>query len=266
MNKIAFLDDRFQPKRKRRKSNFKFKPNISSRQFNKVMKSMTLLLSVVFVIMFCWTVYKRTNIFSIEEITVEGTEKFVNKEDMLALITSNIDGKTYLNTSAENLQQKLTENFQGAKNIKVTKVPFSKIKVTVVERRPLALISSNGSTFMIDDDGYVLGLVQEDYLNLPQINYTEEVRTATFIETDLVPVYLDLINELNREDLQASSISVSKRDLTLYTDSVEVFLSRDREISESVRLLNTVLKQVFTNGEKATRIDLRYEKVIVSYE
>ena len=211
---------------------------------------------------------QRSNFFHVKEVTILGTKLFVSKRDLQNVLNSSIVKRNILNVDIAKLKTSILANFQGAKDVNIKKNYPNKIVVTVKERTPIALLQSNktNDTFIIDDDGYVLGTVANETSNLPKISYEGDVKVGYFVDKKFAPVYLELINSIDKEKLQVSSISMDEKNITLYTDdSIEVILEKAKDIGNNIRVLSSLLKQLKAEGKNAKKVDLRYDKVIVSY-
>ena len=142
----------------------------------------------------------------------------------------------------------------------------SRVVVEITERVPLAVVYSSRSDehFLVDEEGYVLGIVDEERTNLPKVTYNGTLQVGFFLDEDLVPLYLELLNSLDATNLKASSVSVSERYISFYIDdSVQVLVGRSKDLSNSVKILSELVKQLALEGAEIRRIDLRFDKVIV---
>jgi cell division septal protein FtsQ len=146
-----------------------------------------------------------------------------------------------------------------------TKLP-DKLVLEVTERDPLALIF-NGQTkdyFIIDSEGFVLGVVDQSKTNLPEIRYEGDIRVGEFISSDLVPVYLDLMRSLDENEVQATSVSFYPRYVRLFLQSgVEVLIGNDKNKLEALKVVKNLVRQEGLEEKSLNKIDLRYDKVSV---
>ncbi len=206
--------------------------------------------------------------FDITSINIVGATTYVSSVDMKRVVATSVENKNIFSIDTKELSQNLKDNFQGAKAISISKRPLGKLIITVVEREPLALIyKQTEEMYMVDEDGYVLGLVDKTKNNLPKIRYEEEIKVGYFIDKNFVPVYFELLDSIAQNNVKVSSVSVVPNSIRLFVnEGVEVFLSRSKPTKESVNILAHLLKQLAIEGKNPKKIDLRYDKVIVSYE
>jgi len=205
----------------------------------------------------------------IKMVEVAGAEKFVNFDDIKTLAENNSMGKNIIFYNALKLQDLLMANFLGAKSISVEKeLPYT-IKVVVEERVPLAVLhlSENGSNYLIDGDGYVLGEIGSGFNDLPKVTYEGKVLVGTFVEKDVVPITVEIIKNASQDDLKISSISFYPKYTRLFIGSgTEVLIGNEKDKVKSLDVVSSMLKKLSLEGKKVNKIDLRYDKVIVLYE
>jgi len=207
--------------------------------------------------------------FKISTVKIVGTKTYVNDTDIYELTKTRVIGKNLFTFESNDLRSVLLENFQGAKDVVVTKQPPKTIKVKVIERVPLAVVQSriDGGLYLVDEDGYVLGQIEQGVTNLPEVSYDGEIAVGFFLKDEVVSVYFDLINELDSSKIKTSSISVYSDYVQLYVDdSVEVLVNETKDAAKAISTLAKIIEYVKTTGNKLAKVDLRYDKVIVSYK
>ncbi len=217
-----------------------------------------------------WFVYfliVESDIFKISKVEIVGAEKYVNEIDILTMASSAAKKTNILFFKESMLQQNLRKNFEGAKEIEVIKELPSKLTIIVHERKPVAVIRKPDSTdnYIIDSDGYVLGSVI-DSVGLPVISYSGDIKTGTYIDKNLIPSYLELIDYLSQSNLKVSSLSFYPKYSEFYlNNAIQVLIGNDKNKQAAVALLKNLLNQSEDDKQKVKKVDLRYEKVIVSY-
>lgn len=206
--------------------------------------------------------------FSIKNVSVVGGGKFVNEEDFWNISKEKFTGKSIFSVKLQESSADLKNNFLGAKNVEVSKDYPDTIVVRIEERVPIALIrtSESRSYYLIDREGYVLGEVSDEFIGLPKIIYDGEIRVGAFINDKIVPVSVEILTEAGNAGLDVSSVSFRERYSKLYLGPTEVFISNLKDINQSVSALEKLYKSLLLEGKSITKIDLRYDKVIVLYE
>lgn len=247
------------------------KPRLFLRVLAKHSKKFLLAFLVLSIIYVLYYAFFKANIFRVSRIVFNSSSSFVNEKELSSLIEVNSFGEYIFSVDAARLENISEDAFLGAKSISIVKVYPDTLEVTIEERVPLAIVYNPRTDppeyFMVDIEGYLLGLVDITTTNLPKVEYYEPLQVGYFIDKDLTPLYLSLIGSLDKADLQASSISIDRREIKFYLDdAVETYLSRDKSIEGSVAVLDQLKDQLDLEGDKVNKIDLRYDKVVVQYD
>ncbi len=257
-----------QPLKKRKKVNLSpLKPNVLVRRHRgNLFLVFKLLLVLILMCGICYVVFF-SDILRISTVKVSSNLEFISGLDLDTVAKAGSVNKNILLFNTGNLEKNLENTFLAAKSISVKKEFPGSLVIYVVERKPLALILKNGELFMIDEEGFVLGLVEEKFSELPKIDYTGEVSVGHFIDKNTVPLYLELVTNLNDEKLKASSISISEKYATLYLENgTKVLIGNKKDKAMALKTVASLLSKLSDGVKKVAKIDLRYDKVIVSYD
>ena len=206
--------------------------------------------------------------FTIKNIRIYGTERFVNESDLYQIVSSNAIGKNILSLDLSKLKDLTIRNFLGIKTVSVQRHFPSTLAITIQERTPLAVVYNDFSAnyYIVDEDGYVLGMVSEEYEGLPRIHYDTEIKIGAFINKSVVPFYNNLMSMINDTDLKVSSVSFSSKYTKIFLDNgIEIFISQNKDLKASIETVVDILIYETSSGKSVKGIDLRYDKVIVSY-
>ena len=206
--------------------------------------------------------------FAIKSVTIYGMERFVNETDLYKIVSSNVKGKNIFTLNKNKLIDIILKNFLGIKTISIEKHLPATIQVYIKERVPLAVIYSDisANNYLVDEDGYILGLVSEEYTELPRIQYDAEIKIGTFINKSIVPFYNTLMSIINERELKVSSMSFSSKNTKIFLNNgIEILISQDKDLKNSIETAIDVLVHETSSGKTVKGIDLRYDKVIVSY-
>ena len=206
--------------------------------------------------------------FEVDFVNVEGTGSFVNTDDVKAIVEKIVIGQSIFPIKEEDIVDLLTKNFLGAKTVVVQKDYPNSIKILIEERVPLAIVHNNSDdNFLIDSEGYVLGLVSDGFSDLPKIQYEGPVIIGTFLEKDMIPVSVQLLKFAEQEELKISSMSFYPNHVKVFVGgSAEVFIGYDKDSEKSLKTVSALIKTSEAEGKMLKKIDLRYDKVIVLYE
>jgi cell division septal protein FtsQ len=240
---------------------------ILNRRYGKLVQSVIIILALLGFALSFKRLVADSDFLKVTSIEISGTKTFVNSNDLRGLAESLLLNKKIYEVKTNSIEKILSDSFLGAKNITVkTRFPNS-VEILVKERVPLAVVTNdNERYFMVDDEGYVLGLVDSGATNLPVVLYQGELEVGYFIDEGLIPVYFDLLSSLDKEKIDASSVSADERDISfLVNKKILVIIGRDKNIINSVKIASELLKQLALEGQEVKKIDLRYDKVIVEY-
>lgn len=206
--------------------------------------------------------------FKIASVSIEGTERFVSTEDVRNIVERNAFGTFIFSVDEKSLSEIISKSFLGAKNVFVKKDYPNSLNVFIEERVPVAFVYNNEDEFyLIDADGYVLGMVTDGLQDLPRISYEGSVLVGTFLDKDIIPISIEILKFADREDLRISSMSFTPNYAKLYLNvGPEVFMGYTKEIEKSLRTIKALLNSSKSNEEVIKKIDLRYDKVIVLYD
>jgi cell division septal protein FtsQ len=204
-------------------------------------------------------------LFTVQTVEVLGTKSYVNKTDVKTMLSAAVLSKNMFFLEPSELESDIRDNFQGVKTVTIHRTITGKLRVSITEREPVALITTSRDTFGVDDDGYVLGILDPKTTNLPRLTYDGDVKVGLFIDKLIVPTYMDVLKSLDEEKIKVSSISVTDFDVRIFVDKgIEVLIARKSYSSKFAKQLKEVLNYMKTSGKSARRIDLRYDKVILS--
>ncbi len=236
-------------------------------RINMLLNIAVTLCLVILVPTLTYLIVFKSQFFTVKAIVVSGTHRFVNQTDLKSLVRSNTFGKNLIFLDKSNLTYDILNSFQGARQVKVSKRFPSTLNLVVVERKPFAVIyNTKNENYLVDEDGYVLGFADPSTKDLPKILYNEEIKIGSFIPRHLVPLYLEILTVSNEEGMKVSSISANSNYVSVYANNVLALFSFEKDRGNSIRVLSKLLQQLAVEGKKPKKIDLRFDKVIVSYE
>lgn len=239
-----------------------------SRIWKKHAKALIMSLLLTIGIFGAYYVTVRAKYFDVSEITVLGANRYVSETDLKEISRTYLQSKNIFSANIEGLKQRMLELFRGIKEVNISRELPNKITVNVTERKPIAIFRSTKTQekFIVDADGYVLGTVIEtdDY---PVIDYAPDIKVGLFINRDLVPIYTDIIKGLDGEKLVSSSLSFFDTYTKVYLSTgTEIVLSNAKSITDSINIAKELLENLEKEKKVVKKIDLRYDKVIVSYD
>jgi len=207
--------------------------------------------------------------FRVLQVEINGAKNFVSSADLEELTKARSLGQPIFTVDKKELENSLERNFQGAKEISISRKLPKTLVVSVTERVPLAVVKdAQDNYYLIDEDGYVLGRVDQAKTNLPKVNYDKDISVGYVLEPELVSVFLSLLSVLDENKILISDLTVTQNYLSFYVDKgfVKVLISNVKNEKESVETLSSLLEKLASEGKEPGLIDLRYDKVVVSYK
>lgn len=244
-------------------------PRVFARKYRTVIKILVVLLVLGLLSYLSYKYIYLSPKFAVKTVSVVGGGKFVNLQDFKNISEQKTIGQSIFNIDPEELENLLKTNFLGARSVEASLDYPDTVVIKVEERMPVAVVTSGKKDavhYLIDNEGYVLGEVSDEFMDLPEIIYEGDTRVGTFLDVRIVPVSIEILREAGNAGLNVSSISFKERYSKLYLGATEVYLSNFKGIGESVEKLEKLYKNLLLEGKSVIKIDLRYDKVIVLYE
>jgi cell division septal protein FtsQ len=264
---------RFLPKRslitnKHQRGRFKRAVGFGIRRFLPIFKKAVtygFFLAVIYGVVYF---FSHTGYFSIKNYTYSGVVTFVNSSDFVKLVENNVLGKNLLVFNTHRFEDTLKSNFLGIKTVRVAKHFPAKLDIFVQERVPVAILTSpDGEKYLLDMDGYVLGLVGNAFYDIPVIGYNSPVYVGQFVDKSIAPITINVITEAKLEGVSVSSMSFEPKATVFWVGGhTQVILNNSKSTKDSMKIVSRLVSQASLEGKSISKIDLRYDKVIVLYD
>lgn len=232
--------------------------------------------------------------FDMSKVKIQGVGNYINEDAFRSEVVSQLKDKNLVDINTITLENHLKDKFVGIKEISIKKKVPTYLTIDVKERIPEVLLVTNifdikevlettesitlknivsPKTYLIADDGFVLNELDDStkdiflkYKDLPKIDYSGEVALNSFINQNSIDLYKDIYAGLSKTSLQATNIIFSENLITVFLkEDVIVYISTSKPIGDSFEVVYSVITKLSTEDKKVSKIDLRYDKVIVSY-
>ena len=264
----------FSQNRPIRQKNIKYKAKAKFRKSLKFLKFATILIVLGAIALTIYAFLPNVAYFKVKDINVIGAQTYVSARDLEQIAIASTKDVYVPTLNTAELESKLLNNFQGATQIKVVKKLPNKLEIQVTEREPLAVLNTPnlvdpelGSSYLIDKEGYVLGIYKNTESKYTNISYNEQIAVGDFVDADLIPLYFQLLNLLEDENIKVDSLNINPRSISLkINDKIQVTLPKDQDQRYNVQTLSQLLKMLQSDSKNPRSIDLRYDKVVVTYE
>lgn len=210
-----------------------------------------------------------SNIFRINNIEVSGNQTLSSeniKSQVKTIIAGSSINQNIIFVPSSGVEKQLKKDNYQIADVRLERIPFNTIKVTITEQKPSILWKSGNSLSIITENGR--GFVGEpnDELksNLPTV---EDLSNLPVKEGDKVvsQEFIVFVNDANKllsqNGVAISTMQVEETttELTVITkDGYKIRFDTTRPFSEQLSDLNAVLDSLKKQGKKITQyIDLR---------
>jgi len=204
--------------------------------------------------------------FLIKDIQLVSEQKFslANKDELI--------NKNLLFVNKDQIAKKIIKENFLIKTAIVDKVWPNTLKISVTFYEPCAsLIVSNGF-FNLSCDGRILQKLKNSQLFLPIINYYQKLNSNSFQTGDWID-YKDIkqtlffIDKLKQINLIPLTIDIKGQDMLVFNlnDSKIIVFSNNKDKDVQDYQLELIIRQFKVEGKEFKKIDLRFNKPIISF-
>jgi len=187
--------------------------------------------------------------------------------DLWAELTSKSIGKNILLFSIDELSQEISQSHPEYFQITIKRQLPDKILFTVVVRRAMAVLRlTNGSFYLTDKEGFILEKTDK-IIEYPLIDsdQSEDLKVRQKIQDQVILKAIEIVNESKLRLLEPEKAnSLSPRAIEVnFKDGLQVFFSTEKNSQEQLDTLQFILDRTKIEGEKLSRIDLRFDKPVL---
>lgn len=207
--------------------------------------------------------------FAITEVMFVGNKYFI--PDELLLMTGIKNGTNLFQVNSQKVVAALKKH-PRIKDASVTKVYPSKLKITVWEREPVAVLPLGDSFLELADDGIIIS-VSDRVRNssLPIITGSNPVyaKDGMSLKSKGLEVGLSIACSLDKQSVEEiSEISVASLDnIRLYTnDGITIYFGDESSIAEKLATFKTFLTEYGSRRSRVLSVDLRIDGKMVVKE
>jgi cell division septal protein FtsQ len=204
--------------------------------------------------------------FRVNKIELISDRKFT-----LANESELVDKIIFLINEEDIAKQIVQENFLLEKAV-VEKVLPSTLKVNVYFYQPIASLIVNKGYFDLSPDGRILIKKKEGKPILPIINYYQKLNSGSFqtgdwIDYNDIKQTLYFIEKLKQINLTPLTIDIKGQDMLVFNlnDSKQFVFSIEKAKEIQDYQLELIIKQFKIEGKEFKKIDLRFEKPVITF-
>jgi len=203
-----------------------------------------------------------------DKIEINGVGTFVDERIFRDKVYSYVLGKNISKLDIPQLEKTLLVDFPSLKTLNITKRVPPYLILNVQERIPFFAVYKEDAndSYMIAADGFVIDKFNDKYKDLFKVQYSGDIKIGDFIDADIIILYQDILEKIDEVDLSLDHIVFDKDSSVVYlSNDVIVTLLNKKGIQDSFKIVSSILDKLNKEDRKVSKIDLRYEKVIVSY-
>jgi len=204
--------------------------------------------------------------FLIKKIELISDKKFsiANKSELI--------NKNLVFINQDKIAKKIILENSLLKTVIVDKVWPSTLKITVYFYKPMAALIVNQGFFNLSTDGRILSKIKENQSSLPIINYYQKLNKNSFQTGDWIN-YKDIqqalffIDKLGQINLRPLTIDISGQDMLVFNlkGEKEIIFSNKKEKELQDYQLEFIIRQFKIEGKEFKKIDLRFDRPIISF-
>lgn len=212
---------------------------------------------IALLLLLCGFLALRSDVFLIKSVRC-GTD------EVCRAVETSLVGRSIFFLDEAGLQSKIRREFLVVESLKIKRRPPGAVEVTVVRRRPLAVLKP--ARLLVDGRGlvYAEALGGEE---LPTINLGErEAKVGDRLSDQDIRLYLSLLGKINETKMAVEEVKMatfsSAISLKLKSGPLVLFSTR-KSADEQIASLQTILHYYKIRGTDLLGVDLRFDKPVV---
>lgn len=207
--------------------------------------------------------------FAISEVAFVGNKYFI--PDELLLMTGIKSGTNLFQVDSQKVIAQLKKH-PRIKDASVRKLYPSRLKITIWEREPVAVLPLGDSFLELADDGTILSVSDRvKNTSLPIVTGSNPVyaKDGMSLKSKGLDLALSVACNLDKQSVgQVSEISVAVlQNIRLYTnDGITIYFGDETDIKEKIATFETFLSEYAQKRAKVVSVDLRIDGKMVVKE
>ncbi len=204
--------------------------------------------------------------FLIKKVELISDKKFLlaNKDELI--------NKNLIFINQDKIAKKIILENSLLKTAVVDKVWPATLKITVYFYDPMAALIINQGFFNLSADGRILSKIKNGQPFLPIINYYQKLNSNSFQTGDWID-YKDIqqtlffIDKLRQINLMPLTIDIKGQDMLVFNlnGDKKIVFSNKKEKELQDYQLEFIIRQFKIEGKEFKKIDLRFEKPVISF-
>lgn len=227
---------------------------------NKLLpKIIILLFGLVLLISFLFL--KKTGFLTIQKIEVRTDFQFQNPKKTESLLRSYLDKSFFLNNLGK-LSQEIKNQEIKIGQVTIKKEFPGKLILEIKERQPLVVMPKDNLYFFVDKEGIIFSL-EKDPRDLPFLEISlQNPKIGSSIEIKRIKIP-QILESLKQEKIL--KIIVKNDRIELETNKGSLIILPMAASDKKIRALQMILNRFRIEGKRLRKIDLRFEKPVISF-
>lgn len=210
----------------------------------KKRRRIKLIVTLALILLFTFGIYCFLRVFTIKTIVVDGNSHYSN-EEIIDMVIKRPEDRISLVLSMKYDNKPIT-NIAFIQSIEVTGLSADSIRIQVYEKALAGYVKHLGQCMYFDKDGIVVEVSEQTTKGIPEISGLafESIvlhNPLPVKNDDIFGEVLEITNLLNKYNLEVDTIYYNNDfEVTLYMDSVRVFLGKKDNFTEKIMKLRDI--------------------------
>ncbi|MBI4999731.1 FtsQ-type POTRA domain-containing protein [Candidatus Gottesmanbacteria bacterium] len=206
----------------------------------------------------------KSPMFLVRNIIITTDYDISANQELVKILERTKDQNIFLVNEKE-LAEKIKSTDIKIKEVRVQKRFPGKILVEIESRQALAAIPSGEKFFLVDKEGLVFA-EEKEARSLPILNLgLQNIGVGSRIDERNGKTALIILDSLKGKEEIVSITVISEEIQMQFREGSLVLFPVSDEINAKINALQMILKRLRIEGRKPSKIDLRFEKPVVSF-
>ena len=210
----------------------------------KKRRQIKFVITLALILLLTFGIYCFLKVFTIKEIVVDGNSHYTN-EEIIDMVIKRPEDRISLVLSMKYDNKPIT-NIAFIHSIEVSVLSADRIRIQVYEKALAGYVKHLGQCMYFDKDGIVVEVSEQTTKGIPEIS---GLQFQSIVLHNPLPVasnevfgeVLEITNLLNKYALEVDTIYYNDNmEVTLYMDSVRVFLGNEDNLTEKIMKLRDI--------------------------
>ncbi len=211
-------------------------------------------------------------LFFINQFFLIKKVQLISDREFLLANKDELVNKNLIFLNQDKIAKKIIFENSLLKSVVINKVWPDTLKVTLYFYEPMAALIVNQGFFNLSVDGRILSKIKDGQPSLPIINYYQKLNSNSFTSGDRID-YKDIrqtlffIDKLRQINLMPLTIDINGQDMLVFNlvSNQQIIFSNNKDKNVQSYQLELIIRQFKIEGKEFKKIDLRFEKPIISF-